>query len=301
MDASTRREIDKVVWQTLKDAGIYEPPVNVALILEHLHLYSHYYNLKDPGFLDRAKYKLQVNGQRLVDVLRKVSLKAVLLYDESRVVLDSGLPVIKHDWSFCHEATHRILEWHRPYFYGDTAETLDPSWQESLETEANFGASALMFCGPVFSQEAKDTTPEWASVNLMKGRYKKSTTTTLRRYVEHGPDLPMAMLASTGLWQEQPADQPERWRQFAYSPAFAAQFSAATPEELLASVDHHAKPRRGGPVADYTFQIEDDNGQDHEFRAESFNNTHYLLTLFVHRRRMAATKVFVPRRITCPQ
>jgi len=30
-----------------------------------------------------------------------------------------------------------------------------------LESEANYAASALMFCGPAFIREALDTSPEW--------------------------------------------------------------------------------------------------------------------------------------------
>ena len=61
-----------------------------------------------------------------------------------------------------------------------------------------------MFCGPVFSGEAKDTKPEWASIEGLKKRYGKSYSTTLRRYVQFGPDCPMAMLVSTPLWMESP-------------------------------------------------------------------------------------------------
>ena len=30
------------------------------------------------------------------------------------------------EWASFHDVTHRVLEWHRPYFLGDTATTLDP-------------------------------------------------------------------------------------------------------------------------------------------------------------------------------
>ena len=42
MDDATRREIDKVCWRTLKEAGITEPPSNTKLILEHLELYREF-------------------------------------------------------------------------------------------------------------------------------------------------------------------------------------------------------------------------------------------------------------------
>src|SRR5271166_6374755 len=135
MDDATRREIDKVVWQTLRDAGIVEPPVQTEAILEHLALYRQFYDLQDPSFIERAKYKIQIHGRRLVEVVKKIKLTAVLFNDENRIVVDAGLPILKREWPSLHEAAHRILVWHRPYFYGDTAQTLDPDWHEALEAE----------------------------------------------------------------------------------------------------------------------------------------------------------------------
>ncbi len=79
---------------------------------------------------------------------------------------------------------------------------------------ANYAASTLMFCGPVFTTEAKDTKPEWASIEGLKKRYRKSYSTTLRRYVQFGPDCPIAMLVITPLWMERPPDQEGRCRHF---------------------------------------------------------------------------------------
>ncbi len=294
MDDATRREIDKVSSKTLREAGIAHPPVRVETVLEHLHLHRHFYDLQNPSFLDRAKHKIRVHGHRLVNILREIKLVAVLLYDENRIVVDADLPEIKRDFPSFHEATHRILVWHRPFFYGDTAQTLNPDWHERLEAEANYGASALMFCGPLFTREALDTMPEWESVAILKERYGKSFVTTLRRYVEHSHDHPMAMLVSTPHWKEKPADQPEPWRHFVTSKRFATEFASVTPKDLVAAVDENSIERFGGPVADFTYCLEDENGDAHEFRVQSFDNTYYLLTLFVELRRLGARRIVVP-------
>ena len=218
----------------------------------------------------------------------------MLLYDENRIVVDVNLPKIKWDWSTCHEASHRILVWHRPYFYGDTAQTLDPDWHEILESEANYGASALMFCGTVFTREACDTAKNWASVMALKKRYGKSLTTTLRRYVEHGHDHAMVMLVSTPYWLEKHEDQPTRCRHFVRSNKFAEQFGAVEPEQILAVVDANSTERRGGPVANFIFAFDDDNGVSHEFNIETFYNGHYNLTLCVHVQKCTAKRIIVP-------
>ena len=61
MDDATRREIDKACRGTLRDAGLTGPPVRAEVLLEHLELYCHFYNLQDPVFLEKAKHNLQIN------------------------------------------------------------------------------------------------------------------------------------------------------------------------------------------------------------------------------------------------
>lgn len=295
MDEATRREIDKVAWQVLRDAGIRQPPVRIENVLHHLSLYREYYDLQSPGFLDRAQHKIQIHGRRLVDVVQKIRLKAVLFYDEDRIVVDQNLPLLKRDHPSFHEVAHRILPWHGTYFRGDTAQTLDPDWHEALEAEANCGASALMFCGPVFTSEACETVQEWATVAALKARYGKTYVTTLRWYVEHGPALPMAMLMSTPLWKEKPADQPKRWRYFVGSKQFHERFGNATAEDVLSEVDGNVLESRSGLVGDFTSCLTDVNGERHEFRLESFYNTYDILTLLVHKRRLDAERIVVPR------
>lgn len=297
MDASTCKEIEKVVLRTLKDAGITRPPVRVPIILEHLRLYRDFYSLQDPSFLDRAKHRLKVDGRKLLRMLKSISLKAVLLYDQDRIVLDNSLPEAKHNWASCHEIAHRIFEWHRPWFYGDTAQTLQPDWQERLEAEANYGASALMFCGPVFTKDACDTLPSWQSVHDLAVRYDKSKSSTLWRYVQHGPDVPMAMLISTPHWETKPDGQPDWHRHYAVSARFGQMFAQITAEELQAQVDSHTHPKSGGPVGDYAFGLRSADGAMHEFRGQSFYNRHDVLTLFTHQKRLSGSGLIVPAHV----
>ena len=98
LDASTRKEIEKVTWAVLREAGITVPPVNVPTIVKHLDLYRRFYNLQNPTFLQRTKHKIILHGRRLIDIVGRVKLVAVLLFDEDQIVLDTGLPEIKHDW-----------------------------------------------------------------------------------------------------------------------------------------------------------------------------------------------------------
>jgi hypothetical protein len=285
MDRATRMEIERIAAATLRDAGLTEPPMSIERLLEHVQLHRDYYDLSNPGFLDRAKHKLRIQGRKLVEILNKVRLKAVLLFDESRICIDESLPKIKHPWASCHETGHRILTWHKPFFFGDTAETLDPAYQADLEEEANYAAGRLLFLGDRFTQEASDVPPTIVGVKSLAKLYRASLTTTLRRYVEQGPDIAMAMLVSTPSWSEHPDDQPHRWRQFVQSARFEQLFPEMSADALRVLVDSNSQHRRGGIVAHFGFGLIDARGEHHELQAWTFHNQHYLLTLCVEERR----------------
>jgi Zn-dependent peptidase ImmA (M78 family) len=294
MDQATRKEIQRITAETLRDAGLTEPPLSVERLLEHLRLYRDYYDLSDPGFLDRAKHKLRVHGQKLVEIINKVRLKAVLLFDESRICIDNSLPKIKQPWASCHETGHRILPWHKPFFFGDTAESLDPAYQDDLEDEANYAAGRLLFLGERFSDDARDVPPTIDGVKQLARLYRASLTTTLRRYVEQGPDIAMAMLVSTPSWSEQPEDQQNRWRHFVPSPHFRQLFPELPVNPILALVDSHVHYRRGGTVGEFRFGLVDARGERHEMGAWSFNNQYYLLTLVVEEQRVTHATIATP-------
>jgi Zn-dependent peptidase ImmA (M78 family) len=294
MDQATRAEIERIAAATLRDADLKEPPLSVERLLEHVQLHRDYFDLSNPSFLERAKHRLLVSGRKLVEVLNKVRLQAVLLFDESRVCIDQELPRIKHPWASCHEIGHRALPWHKPFFFADTAQTLDPTYQADLEDEANFAAGRLLFLGDTFSQEACDVSPTILAIKALAQRYRASLTATLRRYVEQGPDVAMAMLVSTAAWNEVPDDQQRRSRHFVPSPRFALLFPEMSAEGLRVAVDRHASYRRGGTVADFSLGLLDMRGELHELRAWTFNNQHYLLTLFIEEQRIGAKRVLMP-------
>ncbi|MCY2926288.1 MAG: hypothetical protein NT031_12760, partial [Planctomycetota bacterium] len=212
MDETTRRQLDKVVACTLRDAGISQPPVNVQDILDFQKLHRDFFDLEDPSVLRRFWHRVKVEGHLLVKIVKKIKLSAVWLPDEDRIIVAQDLPKPKQEWASFHDLVHCLCEWHRPFFLGDTAQTLEPEYQLLLEEEANYGASGLMFCGARFQSEARDVSLDWSGVDILCKRYGKSITTTLRRFVQWGHDHPMVMLVSTPSWKEAPEGQTERWR-----------------------------------------------------------------------------------------
>ena len=58
MDEWTRRRIDKIAAQTLREAGIFSPPVEVEVLLVHLKVHREFYDLEDPALLQRFWHKM---------------------------------------------------------------------------------------------------------------------------------------------------------------------------------------------------------------------------------------------------
>ena len=289
IDNATQQEIDRVVVKTLKEAGMREPPFMIDDLLGHLAVDRNFYDLQDPHLLRRVWHRIRVQGRALAKIKAKIKLAAVWLPDTNQICVDAALPAPKQLWASFHDSTHRVLAWHRGFFLGDTAQTLDPEYQLRLEAEANYGASALMFGGGIFTEEALDTAPEWNSIRLLKARYRTSWVTTLRRYVQFGHAVAMAMVVSTAWWDVKPTDQDHRCRHFLGSALFCRQFAGLSQDIVLEKIDENTRQRAGGPVGEFLVFLPDAAGTLHEFGAESFYNRHYILTLLVHRKRMKSS------------
>lgn len=291
IDQASRRDIDGLVRRVLHDAGFREPPVDIGRVLDTLKLDREFYDLENPGLLRRLRHTILVGGRRLSEFVEKVRLQALILFDDKRVLLDRGLPSLKHDWALAHEAGHELIPWHRPFSRGDTQNTLDPAWHEQLEAEANYAASGLLFCGQAFTNDARDTVPGWASVENLRRRYRKNLLPTARRYVELGPDHPMVILVSTAAWDRKPDNQATRVRHLVLSPTFESSFKEPDPDVLRRTIDVHTHKRRGGAVGEFQCSLRDRNGDMHLFDVECFYNSYYVISLFVHRGPAAASVV----------
>jgi hypothetical protein len=134
--------------------------------------------------------------------------------------------------------------------------------------------------GPRFTDQAQDLPVGWAAIEQLKAVHRKSYVTVLRRYVEHGRELPLAGMVATAYWDPLPEDQDTRCRHYVRSAQFERLFPSVAAEELRAALDAHTIRRRGGPVGTFALSLLDCSGRSHEFVAEAFYNSHYVLALF---------------------
>ncbi|MEO5803352.1 MAG: hypothetical protein ABIR24_07455 [Verrucomicrobiota bacterium] len=277
MDKHTYDDIDKRVRRLIKEMGVRQPPLDMADVMAHLEIDQTFYDLNDPTFFDGLFHKMKLGAFKVKGVLKKVGMQGLWLPQEDKIVMDAALPKPKHKWVTAHEIGHRLIPTHRHFLFGDTAETLDPEYQEMLEQEANYCASALTFMGKRFTEDALDTIPCWDNVHALQTRYKTSATSTLRRYVEYSHNRPMLGIVSIPPWQNSENNK-SRCRYFVPSAQFKVRFSNISPDQILPLIESCVHQAKGGPVGIGEFVIGDVWGKTHEFLGESFFNQHDLLT-----------------------
>ncbi len=81
----------------------------------------------------------------LLDVVKKLNLKALWLPDRKRILIDGDEPSLKHRWNEAHELGHSIIPWHDVVLHGDNHRTLKPACHHAIEAEANYAAGRMLF------------------------------------------------------------------------------------------------------------------------------------------------------------
>jgi len=127
----TARDIDQQVGKALRDLGSPEPPLKIEHVHELLRLDRKYYSSSDDGVLQEVAHRLKVAGKQilrrptlLLDVVRKLDLKALYLPDSKRILIDKELHHMKQRWGEANEIGHDIIPWHQGLMLGDTKATL---------------------------------------------------------------------------------------------------------------------------------------------------------------------------------
>ncbi|MES2304292.1 MAG: ImmA/IrrE family metallo-endopeptidase [Gemmatimonadota bacterium] len=224
----------------------------------------------------------------VIDVVRKLSLKALYLPDSKRILLDAALPEKKHRWNETHEIVHSLLPWHIDTMLGDNVATLSQDCHDQVESEANFGAGRLLFLQDRFREEARSLTPCIDAVKVLGTKFGNTISTTLHRFVElAGTDRPMV-----GMISDHPHVSRRRpnWnplapcRYFIQSPSFATKFSKITEVAMFRQVSAYCGGQSGGSLGEAEIMLADDLGDHHIFHFETFFNRYDALSLGMYLR-----------------
>ncbi len=203
LDEQTARDIEQHTDRVLKDLGYLTGKVNLAEVRDLLQLDLHYYASDDPGLLEEVVHRLTVGAKQvikrpalLLEVIKKLDLKALFVPDRKRILIDSTLPDLKKRWSETHEISHSLIPWHAHYMLGDNRVTLSPTCQESIEAEANYGAGRLLFPAAPFLEMARSSLIDIALIKAIASHFGNTITSTLWRCVENSEGLMFGVIGA---------------------------------------------------------------------------------------------------------
>jgi len=290
LERRTVLDIDEQIEKVLRGLGNPAPPIDLRIVRELLKLDRGYYSTTDDSLLREMFSRLKVAGKQVLkrptilkDAVTQLSLKALYLPDQKRILLDEDLPKLKHRWNEAHEIGHDIIPWHEGMMLGDTLQTLTPTCHEVMEAEANYAAGRLLFLASRFEEEARSEEASLDLVRRLSGVYGNTLTSTLWRLAEqaHG-DRPMVALVSG---HPHPAkrkadfDANNPLKYCVQSPLFQDKFGAISEGQLFAVVAGYSGPQRGGTLGQAEVLLTDNNGKKHVFWFETFFNSFEALTL----------------------
>lgn len=285
----TAEEINSRIDRMLKDLGDPEPPLHLEEVRELLRLDLRHYSSTDVTWLQEKIHKITVAGKQvlarprlMLDVVTQLGLKALILPDQKRILVDSELPPPKQRWGEAHEIVHDVLPWHEGVAMGDKKRTLSLTCHKQIEGEANYGAGRLLFLGNRFSEELADHAGmDFDMVKALKKNFGNSLTTTLWRVVESLEGLAFGLVSIHPRTIPTPGESPVRY--LIRSRDFEKQFPTVTEFELFSRIRGFCFGRRG-PIGSGEVVLRDVVGQEHVFFSECFNNHHDTLTLGTYRR-----------------
>lgn len=290
-----RADINAHVARLLRDLGNPEPPLRLEIVRELQELDLTYYSKSDLNLLDEMAHRAKMAGHKISstaksmrEVVNGFRLKGLLMLKEGdkRIFIDDDVVSLKRRFVIAHEILHDLLPWHRSLLIGDNESTLNPTFHQAMEAEANYGGRRLIFMGDQFQREALDCSFEWKTIAKFKERYGNTLTTTLWQMVcERDPEHPAFGLISRHPYHPDicPKAGNDNVAYFPRSRGLIERFPSLSHDIAFSAVVEHATRRKRGPVGEGESVFYDANGDAHLFEMYSFSNTYDLLTFGVYK------------------
>ena len=195
--------------------------------------------------------------QRVAGVLHRADIRAIppelamagrpllgaLWYEARTVYVDLSQSEPRRRFTDAHEAIHALCPWHRAVLRRDGEDELFRATRATIEAEANFGASLLLFQGEAFRRRVGRERCTVALAPTLAEEHGASLQATLHHHVQHHDGE--AALVVTGRYPRKDGALPV-WTT-AQSPAFTRAHPSLGPQ-LAIGIARDAAPRgdRGG-------------------------------------------------------
>lgn len=297
LDDRTARDIDARIHRIQNDLGYSGGAVILSDVRSLLKLDLHFYSIEKPDFLDQVVHKLRVGAKQviqrpslLLEAVRKLDLRALLVPDRKQILIDDSIPDLKKRWAETHEVVHSVLPWHAEYMLGDTNATLLPSCHERIEAEANWGAGRLLFPTQTFSALYHASPVTMQRVLDIAKHFGNTITSTLWRCIEFDSQPAFGVI---GQHPHRPRAGEPIVEHFIRSPALIARFSAFDEATASTVIQGYCRNSRAGPLGCSEIVISDIDGNEHIFFSETFCNGYQSLT-YARYLRPRSVAVFVP-------
>lgn len=289
IDPFAAADIEESIRRLLRDLGNPEPPLRLDDVRAIQKLDLTYYSKSDLNLLDEmahrvtlAGHKITTSARRMLDVVTKAGLKALIVPEQRKIYIDKDVVDKKRRFIQAHEITHDLLPWHKSLLLGDNEDSLSPRCHQEMEAEANYGARHLIFLGDRFASEVRDHQPEWKALQKLSKDYGNTITTTLWQTVQCW-DNTVPMFGMIGRHPYH-ADIGVRAgaadvAYFIRSDCFMEKFGHVTDAETYSAMCSYVRRNRRGPVGDGMCLFTDANGDSCEFHLTSFCNGYDLLTM----------------------
>jgi hypothetical protein len=212
----------------------------------------------------------------LLEVVKKLELKALWVPDRNRILIDAELPSAKQRWGEAHEIGHSLLPWHECVMHGDQNRTLSYACQRQIEAEANFAAGRMLFLQDVFVEHLKSGALNFDWVRQISKHFGNTMTSTLWRSIESLEEPLFGLVSQHPRHPTNAGQKPVRY--FLRSRAFEAQFATITADDIFKRLRTFCFGRVG-PIGSGEQVFRDVNGEEHVFLVETFFNHHDALTL----------------------
>jgi len=162
-------------------------------LLKDMGVKNHYVNERD--VVDFLGYEIKTitpaEYAQFGDIIGEIfdDTCAVLLRQQSLILLSNSLPPRRERITLFHESGHDLLPWHHANAFSLRGKDVDPTVHKQIEREAFLAGTEIMYPLKHFIDDSRSLSLSLGSVNNLADRYNGSFEATCIRYALTNPNI----------------------------------------------------------------------------------------------------------------